>query len=190
MILLAFLFPLLVIIALVYFRSKQSFKSLRIFGIIFSIPILLLYAFVKNVDLASTPVIARTINKTNEQLKIYYVSFYDSHSPMVICSDNLKPDEISKSHFEAEGVAELWMAAINKSGQVRYLGKKKNVWSSSEVAFTIENGNSNYVVEEKNRALSIIKEFRITCLVENSLLIGSLALLVTLILKRKKTTNQ
>jgi hypothetical protein len=152
--------------------------------------ILLLYAFVKNIDLASTPVLARTTNKTNERLNIYYVSFYDSYSPTVICNDHLKPDEISKDHFEAEGVIELWMVAVNKSDQVRHLEKKKNVWSSSEVEFTIENSNKNYYIQEEDRALSIIKKFKINYLFENSLLISSLGLLATLILKRKKTTNQ
>jgi hypothetical protein len=186
MLLLAFLFPLLVIIAFVYFRSKQTLKSLRIFGIIFSILILALYVFIKNIDLASTPILARTINNTNERLKIYYISFYDNYSSMVICTNNLNPDEISKDQFEAEGIVELWMVAVNKSDQVRYLEKKKNAWPSYEVDFTIENSNNNYEVQERNRALNIIKKFKINWLIENSLLIGSLAILVTLILRTKK----
>lgn len=190
MILLTFLFPLLVIISLVYFRSKRTFKSLKISGIICSLLILPLYFFVKNVDLASTPALAKTTNKTNEQLKVYYISFYDSYSPIVLCSDNLMQNEISKDQFETEGVAELWMVAINKSDQIRYLGKKKNVWSLSEIEFSIEDSKSRYNVQEGNRAISIIKRFKINRVAENSLFIGSQALLATLILKRKKTTNQ
>lgn len=190
MIILVFLFLSLAVTIFIYLSGRRISKALKPVTVILSILLFSLYLFVQNFELSSTPVLTRTINKTNTKSEVYFISFYHGLSPIVSSVTNIGPNCVSEATFEIEGVKELWMVALDESDQVSYIKKTKNPWTSYLLKFQIENGNKSDEADDKNKALNMIKEFKLMQCFKYSLLAGSIILLAILLIKRRKTVQQ
>jgi hypothetical protein len=119
---------LIVIILLIhYFRPNKTdngIKLLIVFGIVIGI-FGIGFNYLTNSSFgASTPIDITTENQTNQNLRIYAITFWkdnwNGNGNYVNYDSELKPNGISEFCIDNDG-GEFWLVAKNKQGEIKYL---------------------------------------------------------------------
>lgn len=127
-ILLFSIFLLSIILLIKYFTLKKRNIELKImvgFGIVIGFSALGLNSLFDDSFGASTPVNVRTENLTDNNLKIYAITFWSNNwngkGNFVTYDTELKTNEKSDFWFENDRTTEFWIVAKNRNGGIEYL---------------------------------------------------------------------
>ena len=155
-------FLIILIILIRYFVSSDKIdglKLLTIFGIIIGFSALGFKSLFDGNFAASTPVNIRIENRTDENLKIYAIAFWDNNwngtSVHVSYEKELKPNKKSDFWIENDGNNEFWIVAKNENKGIVYL----NVITEKESKFDFKiTKNQNIQPEKVAMAKELIYE--------------------------------
>lgn len=138
---------LLIILLIIYFVNSKRNIGLNIligFGILVGLLALGLNSLFDDSFGASTPVNVQAENKTDKNLKIYTITFWDNNwngsGNYVTYDKKLKPNEKSDFWFENDGTNEFWFVAKNDNNEIEYL--KIITESKSKFDFKIVEDNN------------------------------------------------
>ncbi|MDT0622958.1 hypothetical protein [Croceitalea vernalis] len=120
----AFLLVLILLIDIIW-RSKKSIglKVLKGFGILIGFLTIGLYSITDDSFGASSPVNVHTENRTDENLKVYTIAFWQDNwnGSFVTFDKELKPKEQSDFWFENDGTDEFWVVGKNENEDIKFL---------------------------------------------------------------------
>lgn len=117
----------IILLLIVYFSSiekKNNLKILIYFGIFIGFSSLSITYLFDSCFGASTPINVKTQNVTNQNLKIYTISFWDNYGNgignYVNYDSELEPNETFEFCMDNDG-GKFWLIAKNKQNEIIYL---------------------------------------------------------------------
>jgi hypothetical protein len=121
-----------ILLLIIYFSSKgkkNSLKQLIYFGLFIGFSSLTLTYLFGSCFGASTPIDLKTQNITNQNLRIYAISFWDDYGNgrgnFVNYNSELKPNETSEFCIDSDG-GKFWIVAKNNENEIVYLEETEN----------------------------------------------------------------
>jgi hypothetical protein len=177
----------LIILINIYFSSKEKIISLKLliyFGLFIGFSSLSLTYLFSSCFGASTPIDIKTQNRTNQNLRIYAIAFWDDYGNgsgnFVNYNSELVPNETSDFCIDSDG-GKFWIVAKNDENEIVYLEETEN----KKTDFII-NINQNTEIDKIKLAKELT--FRKDKIIESEtyLVLTNLILIVLLLIRLLK----
>ena len=137
-------------------EKKNKFKLLTYFGIFIGISALSFNFLFKSCFGASTPIDIKTENLTNQNLKIYGITYFEDYGNgnYVEYDTELGPNETSEFCIDSDG-GKFWVVAKNTENEIVYLEESENKKTDFKI---IENHNIRVAEIETAKELTFKKD--------------------------------
>ncbi|GEM_PF-4164449 len=173
---------LLTTVCLYYIGGIRRLRLLGILvGLVFVLPRLLLHD-----ELSSTPANYTLYSQMNARITTYFLVFYPEMKTSVIECEWNEQRTLRSPGFETEGATEIWIVTTHGNNSIAALNKIADKKSEAKVFVIGEKSYLDISKEDQERAIKLMKSYRIESYATTVVLILNSLLVILLLLKRNK----
>lgn len=160
-------------------------RRLRLLGIVLGSMFLLLHLLSKE-ELASTPANYTLYSQMNARITTYFLRFYPEMKASVIECEWNEQRTLRSPGFETEGATEIWIVTTHGNNSIAALNKIVDRKSEAKVFVIGEKSYLDISKEDQERAIKLLKSYRIEHDITIVLLIIDTLFILLLLVKRNK----